>query len=158
MGSAAIIKLLTDSLHFFVQAINGDCSRKCGGHQTRTTPLSVRTATPPKPSRAKIVFCGLAWWPHFSSQRTAENIIDYCDSAALMGGGGGEVGWGWGDNVPPPPPPPTTTHPVPVHLLKYLKNAVSFLLETFWQYKSINNYLQNKKHIFSTANAHLWLQ
>ena len=51
-----------------------------------------------------------------------------------------------GHIVPPPP--------LKVHFLEYLKNALSYGLETFWQFKWTN--FQNTK-LFSTASALPWL-
>ena len=46
-----------------------------------------------------------------------------------------------GDTLCPPPPPPQ------VQFLKYLKNALSYGLETFWQFEWTN--IQNKDLFFN---------
>ena len=51
---------------FFAWAKNGDYSRKRCVHQTMTARWAARTDSPPKLSRANVVFCGLAWWPPLS--------------------------------------------------------------------------------------------
>ena len=43
-------------LAFFARVKNGDCSRKCRGHQTMTARSAARRASPPKSSRASVVF------------------------------------------------------------------------------------------------------
>ena len=60
---------------FFARANNGDCSRKCRGHRTMTARSAARTTSPPKLSRANIVFRGLALWPplFFPHKMAAKN-------------------------------------------------------------------------------------
>ena len=51
-------KRRTTCLSFFCARRNGDCSRKFRGHQTITARSATQTASPPKTSRAIVVFRG----------------------------------------------------------------------------------------------------
>ena len=63
----------------FWRARNGDCSRRCCGHQTMKARSAAPTASPPKTSRARVVFRGLfrglACWPplFFPTQKDWQN-------------------------------------------------------------------------------------
>ena len=79
------------SCPFFCASKNGDCSRKCCGHQTMTARSAVRTASPAKLSRANAAFlkqllfsvalpCGRHYFPR---AKMAAKITNYRDTAAL---------------------------------------------------------------------------
>ena len=51
-------KRRTTCFEFFCARRNGDCSRKFRGHQTITARSATQTASPPKTSRANVVFRG----------------------------------------------------------------------------------------------------
>ena len=76
---------------FFARVKNGNCSRKCRGHQIMTARSAARTTSPPKLSRANVVFLQKmlfsAAFPsgrhYFSHTKWLPKITDYRDAAAL---------------------------------------------------------------------------
>ena len=54
--SKGSVTIFSDILRIFCAATNGDCSRKCRGHQTMTVRSAARTTSPSKLSHVNVVF------------------------------------------------------------------------------------------------------